>query len=151
MIKYDIEDWSAIVNELKELFKIHWLEIAEDKDKIPLSPDWINYEALNSAGLLHTLTAREDDKLIGYCIYIVRNHLHYSTCLTAQSDILYILPEYRNNNAGVNILLYGEEVLKSLGVEKIYLHCKVKHDLTKLFEKLDYNKVEYSFSKYIGD
>ena len=151
MITYDVEDFCSIANELKELIKFHWLEIAENKDKIPLAPNWEVYAKLNNAELLHTITARDENKLIGYAIFTVQPHLHYNTSLTAQDDVFYILPEYRNNNAGINIFIFAEEFLRSLGVERIYLHCKVKHDLTKLFEKLDYTKVEYKFSKYIGD
>lgn len=153
MITYQEEKIIDILEELDPLLTDHYEEIAWRKDKIKLSPDYDKYLKLEEMGILHTVTAREPDagKLVGYFISFVQPHLHYSDTLYAVNDILYMSPEYRATEASANLFRFAEESLKSIGVDVITLHMKVWLPFEALSSYLGYEKIEYNYSKYIGE
>ena len=70
-IKYQQEFLSTVVEDIKPLLKEHWEEIALNKEKIKLNPDWDTYEELEHQGRLKVFTARQDGSLVGYFVIIV--------------------------------------------------------------------------------
>ncbi|MDX1702226.1 MAG: hypothetical protein R3250_16485, partial [Melioribacteraceae bacterium] len=58
-----------------------------------LNPDWKTYEAMHSKGNLAVITARRNDRIIGYTVNIIARHFHYSF-IYGVNDIIYIEDEY---------------------------------------------------------
>lgn len=137
--------------ELEEIIPLHYEEIARDRDVIKLDPDWEAYHQSERAGQLHMMVARCEGRMIGYHICFVRPHLHYRKSLSAITDIFYILPMHRAGRVGIELFKESEKVLKARGVQKIFLGCKIAMDLTPIFLRLGYNRIEYVFAKLIGD
>ena len=71
MIEYKEETYSQVIDEIKPLLEDHWEEIALNKEVIKLNPNYEMYEKLCNAGVMRIVTARDDGKLIGYCICII--------------------------------------------------------------------------------
>jgi hypothetical protein len=148
---YCTESLSEARPDLEMILPLHWEEIARDKEIIKLDPDWEAYEALDRAGQFFMMFCRIDGKMVGYHICFIRPHLHYRKSLSAITDIFYLLPEFRAGRTGIQLFVESEKALKARGVQKIFLGCKVSKDLTPLFEKLGYVKIEYVFSKVTND
>ncbi len=151
MITFEIESFTDNLPELKVIFPLHYEELALDKDKVPLSPQYDIYEAREALGELIFITAREKGELIGYFIGFISPGLHYSTCLTCTMDIFYIHPEHRGSNFGFKLFDFVEKELKRRGVDRWYVGSKCHLDASWLFERLGFDRVEVTYSKYMGD
>ena len=149
MITYQEEPYPKLVEELKVLLPLHYAEVAEDQDRIPLDPDWGEYMNMHCSGILHIFTAREGKELVGYHVNIVKKGLHYKSNLFAMTDIFYLKPELRGVGAGLKMFVFVHEELKKMGVEKIFTGYKVKHDLSKLFDGLGYRLSDKFYTKLL--
>jgi GNAT superfamily N-acetyltransferase len=140
---------------MEALLPLHWAELGRDQDnpKFQLKPDWSTYHALESLGQVFMMVCRVDGRMVGYHLGFVRRQLHYADSLAMATDIYFILPEYRKCGIGVELFRESEKALKARGVDKIYIGCKsVEHlDHSKLFGRLGYERIEYTFAKVLGD
>lgn len=150
-VQFAVETIDQVLDDMAWLWDIHWQEIALDRAKVPLNPDVDTFRALEDAGLLLIVTARDGEKMVGYHVSIVRPHLHYKQSLTAYADMYFIHPDYRQGMTGVRLFKYLEERLRERGVERIYQGTKVHKDMGRLFERLDYKETERLYVKWIGD
>jgi GNAT superfamily N-acetyltransferase len=150
-IAYRVETIDEVLDDMRPLWDLHWDEIALDKEKVPLNPDVATFRTLEEAGLLLIITARDDGRLVGYHVSIVRPHLHYKHSLTAYADMYFLHPDYRGGMAGVKLFKYLEQELRELGVDRIYQGTKMHKDVGRLFERLGYKETERLFVKWIGD
>lgn len=137
------------------LFKQHWLEIALNKDRIRLDPDWDKYFDLDLADILNVLTVRANGVLVGYVFVLVFPHLHYFSTTWAQTDMFWLQPAYREGWTGVRMFRELEKHLKTRGVKVIHVVVKLHYQaergtLNKLFERLGYHPIETVMAKYIG-
>lgn len=137
--------------ELMPLLPLHFEELALNKDKVPLSPQYWLYLERERAGELMFVVVRDAGELIGYFIGFVAPGLHYSTCLTLIMDIFYIHPDHRGNNTGFKLFKAVEAEAKQRGVQRMFVGSKVHLDASYLFEKLGYEKVETTYSLWTGD
>ena len=106
MIKFGVEKYHQVCEDIKELIKLHYEEIAVNKDVIPLDPDWDRYKYLDDNGLIMIITARDESKLVGYSIFFITSHLHYKSTVYANNDLLYLHPEYRKGSLGIKLISY---------------------------------------------
>jgi GNAT superfamily N-acetyltransferase len=151
MIKFGVERYYQVSEDIKELIKLHYEEIAVNKDVIPLDPDWDRYKALDDSGLIMTVTARDEGKLIGYAIFFVTSHLHYKSTVYANNDLLYLHPDYRKGLVGVRLITISEGFLKQRGVTKIMWHIKFNKDFSRLLHHLGYVDEDIIVGKIIKD
>lgn len=150
-IKYQREDFYKVKREVDELFYNHWEEIAVNKDKIKLNPDWSFYEAIYTSGNLGIYTVRDKEKLVGYFIVIAKPHPHYKDHLFAVNDILYLDPNYRKGLVGYKMIKFVEEDLKKMGVSVLAVNTKVHKPFDPLMERLGFDLTERVYTKYIGE
>jgi len=87
VITAQVEPWHPTIDEIKPLLHGHWEELALNKDKVPLDPQWEFYDARDARGELMLVTLREAGRVVGYFIGFVAAGLHYRTCLTLTMDI----------------------------------------------------------------
>ncbi len=151
MIKYQQEFLLTARPDAQRLLEAHWEEIALNKGKIALNPDWDAYEALEEAGKLLIFTAREDNKLIGYFVVLVGVNLHYKDHVFATNDILYLDKDYRKGRIGLKLIKFAEKCLKDDGVSVLTINTKVHKPFDTLMEYLGFNLIERVYSKYIGE
>jgi GNAT superfamily N-acetyltransferase len=148
---YQREDLYQVRQEVDELFYKHWLEIAVNKNKIKLNPDWGFYEALYNAGYLGIYTVRHNQKLVGYFVVVVKSHPHYKDHLFGANDIIYIDPDYRKGLVGFKLIKFVEKELVSLGVSVLSVNTKVHKPFDVVLERLGFDLVERVYTKYIGE
>lgn len=151
MITYQEEKLKDCLDEMKPLLENHWEEIALNKDKIKLSPNYDQYLVLEDSGMLHIVTVRDEGVLIGYYVSFITPHLHYSDSVYAMNDVLFLLPDYRSADIGFNMFTYVEKCLRDKGVDVMMLHMKAKNPFHSLCEAMGMELIEYNYAKFIGD
>lgn len=150
MIRFKIEPFFAIMNELPELFMEHHKLVKQPFYK-ELKVDWKKYLLMEQAGLLHVLTARDDEKLVGYIFFNVTPHVLYSDLLHCFVDIYFLHPDYRKGLAGVKMFKTFEKTVKDAGVKIIYVSYNLGYnEVKKLLEHLEYEPGEETFIKKVA-
>ena len=134
-LSYSVEDWQDFVADARPLFKLHWLEVAKDKEVMKLDPDEDFYERLKNDEFL-IVTARDGGKLCGYFVWFLHHHPHYKHLLTAQSDVYYVLEEYRGGGRGYDLFVAAMNFAKNAGAGYCFISTKVGHDHPDLMERL---------------
>lgn len=153
MLTAHIEPFMSQIGELKQLLGLHWQELALNRDKVPLAPQWPLYAQREAHGQLVYVTLRDAGELIGYIIMFVAPGLHYETCLTASMDILFVRPDRRDASAkGVFLMVDTLEAeLKRRGVDRWFMGTKLHKDIGAIFRRRDFEAVEMTYSKWLGD
>lgn len=148
-LTYQAEPFAPIADEFPPLFIAHWEEIANNRDKIILEPDWSRYMWLAQAGMLAVVTARDEGKLVGYYFGIVQPHLHYASSLTAFTDIYWLMPEHRRGWAGYRLLKTAIGFLRSIGVQRMFIVEKLAHPHAAVFKRLGFKPVETVYGQML--
>jgi GNAT superfamily N-acetyltransferase len=151
MFKYNV-DVDTMAAEAAPLFKLHWEELALNKDKVFLNYDVNKARKLQELGVLHNILVYKEDRLVGYSILLIQPHLHYADNVYAYVDVIYVLPEYRGTMLGAKLLLETERQAKDAGSSVIMHHAKpYVPAIIKPLEKLGYALYEHIYGKYIGE
>ena len=146
-IVFEHEELTAdLVIELLPMLKKHWVEIAHYPD-IQFNPNWDAYFQLQKNNLLVVMTARDDNKLIGYIAYFVMPNLHYKDSLQANQDVVFVDPLYRRGTLGYKLIRQSEILLKDMGVQVVTQHLKFEHDFSPLLKRLGYEDVDKLMAK----
>jgi GNAT superfamily N-acetyltransferase len=146
-MEFSEETLSQCLDEARPLLVDHWENIALNKDTIPLNPLWNIYEKLEETGNLKIITARQDEKLVGYAAYVISPSLHYSSEIIADADVFWLDPNHRKGMAGMRLFKHAEKVLRSYGVTRILNKVKIHFDVGKVFERMGYDPIERVYSK----
>lgn len=150
MLTCHLENFSQSLEELKPLLPIHYADLALNKEKVPLSPQYDIYLERDNQGMIMFITLRKYGEMIGYFIGFVAPGLHYSTCLTLIMDIFYIHPDHRGDGGGWQLFKFVEEQAKLRGIQRMFVGSKLHKDASWLFEKLGYEHCETTYTKWLG-
>jgi GNAT superfamily N-acetyltransferase len=150
-MNYQQEFLATVEKDIRPLLERHWNDIAVNKDKIKLNPDWDAYHSLEQDGKLKIFTAREQGELVGYFVVIVHRNLHYKDHLFASNDVIFLHPDHRKGRTGIKLVQFSEKCLKEDGVSVLAINTKVHKPFDKLMQFLGFSLVERIYSKYIGD
>ena len=150
-VKYQQEFLSSVRGEIEPLLNSHWEEIALNKEKIKLNPDWDAYQSFEDQGKLKIFTARDDGQLVGYFVVIVGTNIHYKDHLFASNDIIYLSPNHRKGFTGIKLIKFAEKCLKTDGISVLTINTKVHQPFDKLMDFLKFRKIERVYSKYLGE
>lgn len=153
MITAAVESLTERLEDLKPLFPVHWAELALNKDKVPLDPEYEKYLHKDACGEVVFVTLRKDSELIGYFVGFVGPGLHYRTCMTLVMDIFYLHPDHRDGSPMPAIKLFRavEKEAKRRGVQRWIVGSKLHKSADRLFEFLKFEPIETVYSKWIGD
>ncbi len=147
MITYQVETLEDFRDEIQPLLESHCDEVHHFKDDIPLSVDWEKYQALDKAGILHSVIVRDEGKLIGYFISFINTNMHYKEHSYAVNDILYVEPEYRNSSVAYNMFKYAEKCYKELGVSVFTVHMKKSKTFETLCSAVGLEEIETTYGR----
>lgn len=150
MLTYQLEDWATYVRDCQALWWEHWEEIAVQKDRMPMRPDEEAYRALEAAGRLQIVTAREQGVMVGYIVSVVRPHMHYADVLTGYEDAYFLSKSHRKGMAGVKLIREAIRHMRAVGVQKCFFMTKAALDMGRIFERLGFTKTDIVYSKWIG-
>lgn len=151
MITCHTESFEEQLPELKKLLPLHWQELALNKDKVPLDPQYDIYIERERRGELLFMVMRDLGEMIGYFIGFIAPGLHYRTCLTCTMDIFYVHPDHRCRFGGPRLFKAVKQELIRRGVDRWFVGSKEHADASRLFEALRFDKVETYYSMWLGD
>lgn len=151
MLTAQAEPFRPFLQEVQDLLPKHWEELALNKDKVPLDPQYDVYAARDAAGQVMVVTLRDAGRLVGYFVGFVAPGLHYQTCLTLTMDIFWTHPDIRGGFGGVRLFRAVEKEAKRRGVHRMFYGSKLHKDASRLFEFLKMEPVETYYTKWIGD
>lgn len=150
MLTAQVESFAERLDEFRPLFPLHWEELALNRDKVPLDPQYDIYIERERRGELLFVTLRELGDPVGYFIGFIAPGLHYRTCLTCTMDIFFVRPDKRTGSAGVRMFRFVEQELRRRGVHRWFMGSKVHADSSALFERIGASRVEVYYSKWLG-
>lgn len=151
MMTFAVESLTQNLEALKPMFPLHWEELALDRDKVPLDPQYEIYLARDRMGEVMFIAARAAGELIAYFVGFVAPGLHYKTCLTLTMDIFWVRPDYRGKSAGIRLFKTVEAEARRRGVQRMFMGSKLHKDAGWLFRRLEYTPVETYYSKWLGE
>lgn len=146
---FQVEPFATAWPDAQTLLRLHWHEIARDKDVIEMAPDVAVYEHLEKTGQLVIVTMRLAGELVGYHASMVRPHLHYKNSLTAYTDLYFIHADHRKGRNAWQLFKTVEEEMRRRGVQRMFASCKISLDLQLLFEALGWTWTERNFTKLL--
>lgn len=149
MITYQQESLVTVKADIIPLLEKHWEEVALNKEKIKLNPDWDAYANLEDAGVLKIFTSREDGKLVGYFVVFVKSHIHYKDHLFCYNDVIFVDEEYRKGFTSTRLIKFAEKCLKADGVEVMIVNTKRHKPFDSLLVWLGYKHIENLYSKVL--
>lgn len=151
MITYQRETLEESLSEIELLLEAHWKEVAVNKDKIFLNPDFDIYKRMENSGNLAIYTARATGSLIGYFVVVLGVNPHYKDHIFATNDVIYLDPAFRKSMVGSTLITYAEESLKDDGVSVLAINTKTHVPFDNTLKRLDFNHVENVYMKFIGE
>jgi GNAT superfamily N-acetyltransferase len=149
VITYQQESLVTVKADIIPLLEKHWEEVALNKEKIKLNPDWDAYANLEDAGVLKIFTSREDGKLVGYFVVFVKSHIHYKDHLFCYNDVIFVDEEYRKGFTSTRLIKFAEKCLKADGVEVMIVNTKRHKPFDSLLVWLGYKHIENLYSKVL--
>ena len=152
MIRFEvIKDVDSVKDKMAELLDLHYAELTLDKHVIKLAPNWDKYRQLNNEKKLLIVCAFELDKLVGYSVFFLDQHIQYENNIFARNDVIFLHPEYRQGMTGIKLIKYSELVLEELGVSKIIWHVKYSKDFRKILHRMGYQDEEVVVSRALKE
>jgi len=160
MITAHVERLVDNLEELKPLFDPHWAELALNKDRVPLDPQYDVYLERDRAGQVLCVVLREEGRIVAYFVGFVTPGLHYRTCLTLQTDIFWLHPDFRDGDSLVaterdmlSTQLFDavEAEAKRRGVRRAFFGEKSHKDTGDFFTRRGYTVVERYFTAWWGE
>lgn len=149
MIRYAEEFLPDVVDEIYDCNVLHFEEVTDDSDKLEFSPNYEAYCTLAEQGILHLVTARDDDNLVGYIVSYVMPHMQHSNTMFAIHEAYFLKREYRKGFAGYKLLKFAEKIVKMYNVEVIMLGVKARHDIKPIMDRLGYVLEEKTYMKIL--
>lgn len=149
-----VEPYGLVLPELLPHYSAHWLEVALDQDKpeAALKPQFGVYAVRDAAGELVLVTLRDEGPIVGYFLCFVSRGLHYSDCLTAQMDIIYVTPRVRGRHGGMRLIRTMRRELQRRGVKRWFVGEKIGRSsgLGRIYQLAGFRPVETYYSMWIG-
>lgn len=100
------------------------------------------------------LVAEKDGKVVGYIMCRLehgKSHFGFRIIKRGHVVSIAVLPEYRKQGIGKNLMLNAEKALKDYGAKEIILEVRVSNTpAINLYEKLGYEKVKV-LKRYYSD
>lgn len=156
MVELARESWDAFWPEALPLMTLHHqeLEAGLASRKASFEIDVERAKALDSAGVLVILAAREAGKLVGYCLWYLGYDLECKGLLTATQGPWFVGPEARSSTLGLRLFKESLPLLKALGVLNCFPHHWTKGAgarLESFFLRSGAEPLETVYSLWIGE
>jgi len=146
---FALESLANVKEDIKPLIKKHWELVALNQGVIKLNPDWQKYAQMDQSGLLRIFTARKNNELVGYCVLVVSQSLHYKDHIFANNDVVFVLPKYREGMTGYKLIKYAEDYCRENNVSLLNINTKVHLPFDSLMLGMNFELIERIYSKYL--
>lgn len=104
------------------------------------------YVAMETAGVLHSFAAYDEEKIIGFAVVLATVVPHYSA-LVATMESIFVGAEHRSTGAGLKLIRMVEGFAKEIGAVGLFLSAPHGSDLAKVTPRIGYTKTNEIFFK----
>lgn len=150
MITFQVEDYAAVIEEIKPYLQQHSDELGAHNGAA-IDPDFEEYARLAADDMLHIVTARREGELIGYHVSFVTMHYHHKNSITAYSDLYYLRKDCRRGWLGIRLLKFVDKTLAARGVTRVFTSTSTAEDNSTILRRLGYTETQRTFMKVIGE
>ena len=149
MVTYHSEQWTDVWPEMQPILEgEHLPEARDDEGLIPrVNTDYM--EALEWAGLLHCVTARDEGTLIGYHVAACVPPFNFQGAKSAQVLFYYVDKAYRGRRIMTDMLACAETLLRMCGIDYVWSESKIGH--RGLFERAEWKATATTYMKKLGE
>jgi len=113
----------------------------------PLAMHWEKFMDLERSGNTLLVQAYEEDKLVGFVLYIVMPHVHHDTTIASCNTLATHL-DHRGKGIGRLLMKAAELLLRDKSVTHVTHGYRVTYaDKEPLFPKLGYKLIEHVYMK----
>lgn len=144
-----VEPLKKCIVEMSAILLEYWKATPAHEGVPPLDMNWDYYAEQEAAQQFILITAREDEDLVGFAMYIIIMHPHHKTVRFAICDILAVKLGYRNVGIGTKLVTAAEPLLKMYYVKQIVHQCRTVYNVEPLFLKLGFTLIEQSYMKAV--
>ena len=126
-----------------ELFVQNWSEVEQHLSSAPPDPLFSAYRQMEAAGMLVSIGAWDEDKLVGYVMVGVALHLNYQV-LAGHHDLLFVDKAHRQgSNLGMRLIRAAEKGAKERGAKWLFWHAKPDSALATILRALPVEETVY--------
>ena len=138
---------AGMICALQPLLEDNWNETGGYAD-LELDVDWDTYRKLDELGVFYAFVLYDGVDIIGYSFYIrAPHHPHDQSKHFAIQDTFYVVPEYRQQGAGLMLLAMVEDFLRHDGVDLITQAAKPGSGFNKVLQLRGYEHTENMYLK----
>ena len=130
-----------------ELVREYYAKTIASEGMRPLKFKWHTYQLLEDAGAVQLFIAKVHDRVIGFALYVVQEHLHHDGQNVAQCTMMGVRPEYRGRGIGRQLVEYAEGQLREAGATHMVHHHRTLYKVIPLFEHLGFKLAELEYVK----
>jgi predicted N-acetyltransferase YhbS len=109
--------------------------------------DWGRLRSLERSDLTLTMGATDDQKLVGFALYIVAEHFHHMGLVSAVCDTLAVTVDYRGRQIGSRLVKAAEPLLRQRHVKLVSHGHRACYGKTPMFPRLGYKLEELIYMK----
>jgi hypothetical protein len=156
MITYLLEDWHQYYSDpdREALWREHYEVLREAHlGRMEMGPDIGMYEGFERAGQLQILVARKAGKMIGYCLVVIRPHIHYCRTLCAFEDSYFVTEAERSGLSRVGYELIRRSLieLRRRGVKRAFYMTKEFASIARLLTHFGGEKLDEVYAFWLDD
>jgi hypothetical protein len=156
VVTYLVEPWLSYFHDAERprLWQEHYdyLRLAHE-GRLEMSPDIASYAEFDRLGQLSIMVARERGRMIGYCLMIIKPHLHYSKSLCAFEDAYFVTEEARKGlgRTGYELIRRSLVYAKHRGAKRAFFLTKEFASVARLLVHLGGAKSDEVFAFWLDD
>lgn len=143
----------VMLNDFGDMLNTHWMDFGIlELGNVGLSPDLAGYRKAASLGEIVFYGAyAENFTPVGYISVKIGDHLHREGLKVAQTDMIYVSPEFSGMGAGAALLAHAERELAAIGVTTLSVASRCHRPITGFLEEAGYRADEVVYIKKIGE
>jgi len=136
------ESYDQVIDDIVLLLVDHWNESSDYNSTNSFLPNFKLYKTMYDRGKLRILTARFDNKLVGYTVWILQQHPHSSQVTNATADLVFLSREYRKGWVGYRMIKDMIEYAKGFGSTHLNIGDGSNPSLRKILGRLGFESKE---------
>lgn len=126
----------------------HEINRTRSKTKLEYNPPHEGWDAVDSLGLLHAVTVRDDDRLVGYGLLLLAPDMSNKDVTICKCEILFMHKNYRGATS-LKLLNKLESTAKEVGADYYVCGVKPDADYSKYLLRRGFAKDETFYIKHI--
>lgn len=150
MVDFAVESYATARADAEALACAHWQETEAsmygEQSGVPITDE--AFSGMESAGVLHVVTAREGGELAGYAVFVLAPNINMPGKVQASNLALYLAPGVRRDPfLAVKLLRWAEDSLRERGASCVAYVSPVSRPCDALFRRLGAKMTETTWHK----